>query len=52
VGAPEGQSTEQEPLSVRLSIVLLVIVSTLLALYPQLVLGPFSQVMATLVPGA
>jgi formate hydrogenlyase subunit 3/multisubunit Na+/H+ antiporter MnhD subunit len=52
VGAPQGESTEEEPLSVRLSIVLLVAVSTLLALYPQVVLGPFSQVMATLVPGA
>jgi multicomponent Na+:H+ antiporter subunit D len=52
VGAPVGESTEEEPLSVRVCILSLVAVSVLLALYPQVALGPFSQVMATLVPGS
>jgi formate hydrogenlyase subunit 3/multisubunit Na+/H+ antiporter MnhD subunit len=47
VGAPASQSNEQEPLIVRILISLLLMVNMVLALYPQIVVHPIAQVMAT-----
>ena len=47
VGAPASESDEQEPLIIRILISLLLVVNMVLALYPQVILHPIAQVMAT-----
>ena len=47
VGAPASESDEHEPLIVRILISLLLVVNMVLALYPQVILHPIAQVMAT-----
>jgi formate hydrogenlyase subunit 3/multisubunit Na+/H+ antiporter MnhD subunit len=48
-GDPPAPSSEEEPFSIRLIILLLIACAMFLALYPQVALGPIGQVMSTLV---